>query len=400
MEKEMRFHIEMETEANIRRGLSPEEARRRAQISFGGRERHRESVRDERGTRWLEESLGELRHAIRTLGKNRGFTALATLTLAIGIGATAGVYSLANWVLLRPVPGLAAPEELVVVSFEDGPGQPTGFSYDVLGNVARSVDAFSGVMGTQFVTVQLSGERVQARDLQGVIVAGDYFDALGVRPARGRFFTPDELAPASAARVAVISWSLWETQFASDSAILGRTVRFNANEFTIVGIAPRPFRGIERLGRVDAWFSAASYPALQHRDYDLTKPELSILFYMVARLRPGASLDLAQQQVTAVADRLRASNPDAYGIFKSHRPQVYTDVGTPLYGREYTAKTFRLLFAVVTIVLIIACANVANLLSLRGMARRPEFAVRKALGASGFQLLRLHTAEGLVIASQ
>ena len=397
MEREMRLHLEMQTDENIRHGMSPDEARRHATIAFGGLERQKEAVRDERGTRGLEALVSEFRFGIRTLAKNKAFAILAIATLAIGIGATSGVYSLANWVLLRPVPGIAEPDELVIVSFEDGPGQPTGFSFATLEHVRRSVDAFTGVLGTHETRIHLSGEGIAAREIEGAIVGGDYFDVLGVRPARGRFFTNDELAPTNAARVAVISWALFESQFASDPAVVGRKVRFNANEFTIVGVAPREFRGIARIGRTEAWFPASVYGVLRHENWDLTQPEFRVMFFMVGRLKPGASVQLAQQQVLAAADGLLATDPKAFGILESHRPQLYTDVGTPIYGRPRVARMFRMLFAIVTIVLAIACANVANLLLMRGLARRPEFAVRKALGASMRQLLRLHTVEGLLI---
>jgi putative ABC transport system permease protein len=396
MDKEMRIHLDMETEANIRRGMSPNEARRQARIAFGGVDRHQEDTRDARGTRELEELARDFGYAARSLRKRPGFALLATLTLAIGIGATAGIYTLANWVLYRPIPGVADPDALVIVSFEDSPGQETNFPLAAL-TIARGVEGFESVLVTSVRQFQFAGQGLTARDVAGAIVGGDYFQTLGVRPARGRFFTTDELAPAFPARVAVISWPMWQSAFGGDSAVLGRQIRLNAVDFTVVGVTPEPFRGFERVGSTEVWVPGGAMPALYHMARDMSLPTTRVFRVMIARMRQGASVTLAQEQITTLARQLHASDPKGYSIVASHPPHIYDDVGTPVFGRRRTTTTLGLLFAIVSVVLLIACANVANLLLIRGLARRPEFAVRKALGASGLQLLRLHTAEGLLI---
>src|SRR5688500_1051586 len=174
LDREMRFHLDMETEQNVRHGMAPDEARRAAMLAFGGVDRHKESARDERDTRLLEVIGSEFRHALRGIRLNRGFSVVTTLTLAVGIGATVAVFSFANWVLYRPVPGIVAPDELALVSFEDAPGQPTGISYDTFEAIRDSVPAFSGVTAMGFGRFQISSASAGARAAAGQIVAGDF----------------------------------------------------------------------------------------------------------------------------------------------------------------------------------------------------------------------------------
>jgi predicted permease len=398
LDREMRFHLDMEIEANVRRGMSPGEAHRVAMIAFGGVERHKESARDERGTRFIGGAVTDMRFALRRLRTHRGFSFLVTGTLAIGIGATTAVYSYANWVLYRPVPGVVAPDELVTVSFEDGPGQPTGISYPTLVEI-RDLPAFSGIASAATgPRYQVGGESASPRTVVGAVVAGDYFGVLGVRPSAGRLLAPEELTPSSGSRAAVVSEALAASMFGSRHDAVGKPIRVNAVDFTIVGVVGRGFRGTERVGTTDLWLPNAAYGELRHRPgYDVSGRTARAFFTTIGRLRPGATLSVAQSQLRRVVARLADQFPSDYKVYESHPPTLYADIGTNVLGRAESRRTMRLMLGITGLALLIACANVAHLLLFRGLTRRPEMAVRRALGASASQLLRQHVAEGLSI---
>ena len=398
LDREMRFHLEMEIEANVRRGMSPDEARRVALVAFGGIERHKESARDERGTRFIDGSLDDVRLAFRRFRSHRAFTLLTTATLAVGIGATTAVFSFANWVLYRPVPGVVAPDELVTVSFEEGPGQSTGISYAMLLAI-RELPAFSGMAASASSSrFQIVAEDVSARIVGGAAVAGDYFGVLGVPVAAGRLLLPDELTATSGSRNVVLSEQLATSMFGSLRAAVGKRVRVNAVEFVVVGVATDGFRGTERVGSEDVWLPAASYADLRHiPSYDVADRRTRAFFNTIGRLRPGANSSVAQSQLRSTVAGLVAQFPKDYAIYTSRLPTVWPDVGTNVLGRAESHRTMRLMLGIAAVALLIACANIANLLLFQGVTRRAEMAVRRALGASAAQILRQHVAEGLSI---
>jgi len=398
LDREMRFHLAMEIEANVRRGMSLEEARRQAMLAFGGVERHKESARDERGTRIIDGTIADFRFALRALRNNRGFALITTLTLAVGIGATAAVFSFANWVLYRPVPGIAAPHELVLVSFEDAPGQPTGISYATLAAIEH-LPAFSGVTAVGYSNrYQVAAPGASPRVVAGHMVAGDYFGVLGVRPAAGRLLAAHELTPESGTRAVVVSEPLAESMFGSARGAVGQPLRINAVDFVIAGVTGRGFRGSGRIGDIDVWIPNASYGDLRHDPrYDIASRRTRPFFTTIGRLRPGSTPAVAQSQLRHVVAGLVAQYPSENKVHESHVPTVYPDIGTSILGRERSQQTMRLMLGIVGLALLIACANVASLLLFRGVRRRPELAVRRALGASASQLLRQHLAEGLTI---
>ncbi|MGD8276653.1 MAG: ADOP family duplicated permease [Gemmatimonadota bacterium] len=399
MDEEMRFHLEMEAEKLRGQGYAAEEAWRRARLAFGGVERMKEEVRDARGTRLLEDVWSDVRYGVRTLLRSPVFTGVAVLTLALGIGATTGIFSLANWLLLRPVPGVADPGRVAVVHFQKEAGRWTGISAPNFEEVRAEVGAFSSLTGYTRMGVQASAPDVPATTLVGEVVIGDYAGTLGLAPERGRWFVADELEKEPAALVAVISDGLWRSLFAAAPTAVGATLQMNGLDFMIVGIAPEGFRGSERLGDTDVWLPAPTYPLLRHIEgWSVADRERGLFREILGRLRPGASAELARVQLGSVVDRLVAEWPEANGIYAEFRPVVFPGIGLAPYMRPYTERTMRLLLGVVGVVLLIACANAANLLLLRGAGRRGDVALRRALGATGGRLVRQHLVEALLLA--
>lgn len=397
----------MEIEQRVRGGMSLAEATRTAMRAFGGVERHKEAVRDERGTRLIEEVASDVRLSYRAFRARPGFTATAAVTMAIGIAASTSVFSLANWIFVRPVPGVSAPAGVVRADIHRETGDPAqprispaGVSYPDLLELARGTPALGGLAATMSLGVQLSTPTSVAHAFQASAVAGDYFGILGVRPVAGRFFDDAERRPGSGATVLVLSDSAWHSVFAASPSVVGRTVRLNGTSFTVIGVAPRGFHGIDRIGDVDVWVPAAAIAILWHdRHFDLNDRSRTLFQDLFGRLEHGANAAAAQQQLRAALGRLALANPAQDKIFSDHLGYITADLGLVGFRRQSAADALRLLAVVAAIVLLISCANAANLLLLRGVRRQTELAVRRALGATAGRLIRQQIVEGLLLST-
>ena len=371
----------------LTRELEREMAAHRAEMAeperFGSDFRLREQSRDEWGWRWLDDFAGDLRHAARTLARRPGFTLAAVLTLALGIGGTTAIFSLLRAVILEPLP-YADPSRLVML-WEDGSrdGLPSDINPTPSNYVAWKAQtaAFDGMAAWDLGSTSLTGAGEPVR-LQGFRVTHDLFDVLGVRPALGRGFAADE-DRAGGARVAILGHGLWQSRFGGSAAIVGRSILLDDVPHTIVGVMPAgfdyPARGTE------IWTPMAlTTEQLAHRT--------AYVLNVVARLRAGASLEQARDEMAAIALRLNADSPGPYKLSAGVVP-----LRDEVVGEARTAVL--LLFSIAACVLLIAAANLANLVLARAVERHRDVAVRIALGAGRGRVFRQLVTEHLVLSA-
>jgi predicted permease len=330
------------------------------------------------------------------LVKSPGLAVVLVLTLAIGIGATTGIYNLAQAMLVRPVPGVRQPEHLVQIGRTR---QGEGFStvsyadFTEFCAQARTLE-LAAIYDTPFHL----GSGTTAERVRGAVVSGNYFELLGVRVAAGRTFLPQEDTSPGKYPVAVIGFGLWQRRFGGDADIIGRTVTLNSYPFTVVGVADPRFKGTERRREIDVWVPMAML-AQAAPDFG-TRPDLfsshGVAWHdAIGRLKPGVSLAQARTELEMIANRLQQAFPDS-----NEDRGVAVAPGTSVHQRDRreTGQVLTLLLAVAGLALLGACANVANTQLARGAARRREIGVRLALGASGGRLVRQLLTENLLLA--
>jgi predicted permease len=395
LREEIDDYVAFETDANLHRGLPPAEARRRALLTFGSVETFKEHYRDQQGVPLVEHLLQDVRIALRRMWKTPGFTAAAIGTLALGLGLTSAVMSLAYALFLRPLPVDGAAR---VVSVEqtraDRPGG-WGYSYPDylhLREHARTFDELAAHYSTAPLSVVTPGGPVS---VSGAVVTASYFNVLRLTPRAGRFFSVDEDRVPGRDPVAVLGYDFWRTRFAEDPRAIGTTVRINGTAFTVIGIAPEHFHGMYPGFDPNAvWIPTAMF-GVGYRYCDGLSRACSMVG-VIGRLAGDTSIDEAQAEVAGLMRQLEAVYPED---FRGRGALVRRVRGVRFQEQEANTPIVRLLAGAAGLVLLVASANVAGLLLARGLRRRKEIAVRLAIGASRGRLIRLLLVESVMLAA-
>ena len=394
LREEVDAHLWLAEREEREAGRGGEDARHAARLEFGNVAMAEETTRDHWGMRWLDDFRQDLRGGVPMLRRSPGFTLLAVLCLTLGMGTNAAVFSAMEGVLFRPYPMVAHQERLMALSgTARGESGPTGVSWPDFEDLRKSSTLLDGMFVSKITGTTLSlGNR--AETLPGSIVSANYFDAIGVRPVLGRGFVPGEDVGSNAHPVVVISYELWQRLFKGDPEIVGKTQRLTGVIHTIVGVAPEVFRGTFVGCAMQFWVPASMEETFEAGGYKLEDRDARWVESFV-RLKPGVTATQAQDEVSAIATRLAATYPETN---RGRGMKLWPLWQTPFNHAGTLLPTLELMLAVALFVLVIACANVGNLLLARSFVRRHEMSVRAALGAGRARLLRQMLTEGLILA--
>jgi putative ABC transport system permease protein len=332
--------------------------------------------------------IQDLRYGARMLLKRPGFSLVAIITLALGIGANLTIFSFVDTMFLRPLP-VREPYQLVTASV----GADGGFAYPVYTHFRdhnTSFEALSAHYST--APLDLATSDGDSQTLNGAVVSANYFSTLGISPTLGRFFSPDEDIVPDRDRVAVISHGFWQSRFGGDKAVLGRQIRLNGKEFTIVGVTPPQFQGVSPGYPNDVWIPTMMV-RLGYRWCDALQDLKCHPLESIGRLKPNQSLTSAQAEMATLSSQWAAANP----VNKDRGVRLYPALGVRAMDRDSLKYQLRLMMTMTGVLLLIACANVSGLLLNAGAARRKEISVRLCIGAGRFRLIRQFLTESLLL---
>jgi len=392
MAEEMQAHIDLLTERNIAAGMSPEEARSAALRQFGGIEQAKEVAREQRVWRWADEFLQDIRFGARMLFRNPGFSILAILCLTLGIGTSAAAMSWIEGILIRPYPLVAHQDRMVALfGTKQGTTEREGLSYPDFLDLQKNSTLFESFIVDRIMGTTLIGDR--AERASGGIVSANYFDALGVRPMLGRGFRPEEGEGRNAHPVTVISYLTWQDRYKGDPDIIGKTQFLNGVQHTIIGVTAEKFHGTF----IGYWFNFW-VPTSMQETFDSTGYKLEdrgarwIEGY--AFLKPRVTRQQAQAELNAMAQRLENDYPETN---RGHGFEILPLSKTPFNAVSNLSPILAITSGVAVFVLLIACANVSNLLLARSLLRRHEMTMRLAVGAGRGRLIKQLFTEGLLL---
>jgi predicted permease len=406
LDVELQSHLEMLADEYVRRGMSQEQARHEARREFGGLEQTKESYRDQRGLPFLETLAQDVRYALRMLRKSPGFTAVVVLTLALGIGANTAIFSLMNAVLLKSLP-VRNPEELAVLRHTDAQaeGANEDFSYPMYAALRDRSSVFNGVLTRSGVSFNVTYAG-QSEHVSGELVSGNYYQVLGVQPWLGRLLSPEDDRTPGGHPVVVISYGYWQARFAKDPSIVGKKILLDGQPMTVIGVSAPGFYGTELASdpaiRVPMMMTLAFKPVPTDRMQSARHRWLTIL----ARRKPNVSTAQAQAATDVLYHQALGEQLDALGSsVKAHDREralwthIRLDDGSQGFAhlRGEMQLPLVLMFCVTAMVLLVACANLANLLLARSAKRRKEVAVRLAIGAGPGRLIRQWLTESILL---
>jgi predicted permease len=392
MSEEMRLHVELQTALNLKAGLNPDEARYLALRQFGNVAGVQERVREQRGWRWLDHLARDWRHAWRMLAKAPLLSAVIILSLGIGVGVNAVIFSWIRAITFRPLPGVVDAPRIRLIEPRTETGSYPGASWSEYRDLRDRLPSFRSLTAFRMVPLNL-GEAGRDERVHALFVSGNYFSALGLQPALGRLLRADETTQAGGAPVAVISHDYWQNHFAGSPEILGRTLRLNDRLLTVVGVAPDNFLGTVVGLSFDLWVPATMAPALLSGSQELEARDVRG-YSLLGFLASGASAAQAQTEVDTAMSQLATTFPASNASIRAEvLPFWRAPRGAPrfIFGGLAALQGFMLL------VLFVVCANAASLLLARATARRREIGVRLALGARPRQILRLFLTESVLL---
>lgn len=391
---ELKSHLAMAIESGMQQGLDEREARRQALMRLGGAEQVRQAYRERATFSWLQDMFRDLRFACRNMMRNPAVTVLAVLTLAVGIASTTTVFTWIDAVSLQPLSGVADPSRLASVVSVAADGTWITSSYPDYKDFRDRLKLLDGIAVTRPAAFSVGSEEHSDR-AWGELVSGNFFSVLGVKPEKGRLFLPSEYGDAVGKYpVAVISDQYWRTHFGADPGVIGSTIRINQCPLTVVGVADPAFHGSIPATAFDLWVPYMQQPMLNGVQDWMLRDRHTRNMLAIARVKRGVTFAQAAQELKTLADRMAVANAD---VSEGMSATLLPLSESPFGPQALLAGPLRILMGVSVLVLLIVCANVANLLMARATAREKEFSARMALGARRGRVARQVLTECLML---
>jgi len=393
LREEIAGHIALQTEENLRAGFSPVEARRQAMLKFGGVEAMKQDYRAERGLLFIENLFGDFRNAVRTIRRMPGLAAVIILSLAIGIGVNTTIFSWIQMILFQPIPAVSGASSFLLVEPRTETGGYPGASWLEYRDLQTQIPALQDIVASQMVPFNV-GEPGKTERTHGQLVSGNFFSALGLQPAFGRFIRPEEAERPGTEPVVVISYDYWQTRFRRSPAAVGQKLHVNDRDLTIIGVAPRKFQGTLVPLKFELWAPATMTAALLGGVRDL-EDRTSRSFSLIGMLKSGATRQQAQAEFSSAMAQLARDYPDASAGIGGEILPIWN---SPRGPQRLLISGLAILQGVMLLLLLAVCGNTANLMLARGSTRQREMAVRVALGAGRWRIASLVLSENMLLA--